>query len=483
MKRKIVIGLAVYSAAFLLGGIYIALTIRSATANLDRLIELHRVEILREHYLIQIKMVQADLTLADTHFSRPHDTVVTNIAELEMLLDTCFGCHHSAEGTERLAGLKAQTARYVEALKPLLGVHLHPPGPTAAEEAAVLIGEELIGQVRDMIDVTTMGLENSTKKAMGEIAKTKYILYGLVVFGPLASAFFGFVFLSGLTRPVNVLLDSTRKLKRGDLDHRVGKLNDEFGELAVSFNEMAGSLKEQMHKIRRAEQMAICGEFAAGLAHEIKNPLAGIKAAMQVLNEEADLSDEDRGVARKVTQEVGRLETLMRNFLNFAKPAKPHFTELNVNQLIDAILAFYVRSKSFRPERMDQIRITKELQPVPETMADPMQLQQILLNILLNAVDSMPNGGVLNVRTSWDEKAGVIGIEVSDTGRGISKQHADRIFQPFFTTKPKGTGLGLAISRQLIEQHGGSITASGNPAGGTVFRIQLPWRPPEAATA
>jgi signal transduction histidine kinase len=482
VKRKIVIGLAIYSAVFLLAGIYIVLNIRSTTANLDKLIELHQVEILREHYLLQIKRVQSDLTLIDTHFSRPPDTVVTNIINMEKLIDSCFQCHHSPQGTERLKGLQEQTAKYKDALNRVLRTHTHHASPDAEEEAAFRIGEELIAQVRDMVDATTMGLEKHTRKAMSEIARTKYLLYGLVGFGPLVSALLGFVFISGLTRPLNVLLESTRKLKGGDLDHRVVELRDEFGELAVSFNEMAGSLKDQMIKMGRTEQMVVCGELAAGLAHEIKNPIAGIKAAMQVLSEEADLSEEDRGVVKMVAQETVRLESLMKDFLNFAKPAKPRFEEVNVNYLVNTILAFYLKSQSISTDSVNGIRITKDLQPLPETMADPVQLQQILLNIFLNAVDSMPNGGTLNVRTSYDQGPGEICIEISDTGRGISSEHVDKIFQPFFTTKPKGTGLGLAISKQLIEQHGGSIAVAGNPAGGTVFRVRIPSKTPAAVT-
>jgi signal transduction histidine kinase len=334
-----------------------------------------------------------------------------------------------------------------------------------------------------MIAMTSMQLTESTRKAMFDIARTKHILYGLVAIGPLMSAFLGYVFLSGLTRPVNTLLDSTRKLKGGNLDHRVEGLKDEFGELAASFNEMAASLKEQMLKMQRTEQMVIVGELAAGLAHEIKNPLAGIKVAMQVLSEEAGLSEEDRGVVKKVGQEVARLESLMKNFLNFAKPAKPQMAELNVNNLINTILTFYVKSPSISPDRPDSVTIAKDLQPIPDTMADPMQLQQIFLNLVLNAVDAMPNGGSLGVRTSFEKGLDLIQIEISDTGKGISREHADQIFQPFFTTKPKGTGLGLAISKQLIEQHGGSITAAGKPSGGTVFKVQLPLKTAAELTA
>jgi signal transduction histidine kinase len=481
MKKKIVLGLTVYSVVFLLAGVYVIHTIRTATADLDRLITLHQVEILREHYLLQIKKVQSDLTLRDTPYSRNFETVITNVMNMGRLVDTCFDCHHSPQGTERLTDLKRETERYKDSLSRVMTIRANAPRLAAEEDVAFRTGEELIGKVQSMIAVTTSRLGENTQKAMNEIARTKYILYGLVALGPLVSALLGFLFISGLTRPVRVLLESTRKLKGGDLDHRVEKLKDEFGELADAFNEMAGSLKEQMTKMQRTEQMVVVGELAAGLAHEIKNPLAGIKVAMQVLSEEAGLSEEDRGVVKKVAQEVVRLESLMKNFLNFARPAKPQMTELNVNSLLNTILTFYVKSRSVSPDRPNGIRIEKDLQPLPDTMADPMQLQQIFLNLILNAVDAMPGGGTLGVRTAFENGAGFLLVEISDTGKGISGEHADKIFQPFFTTKPKGTGLGLAISKQLVEQHGGSISAAANPSGGTLFRIELPWQPPAGA--
>jgi len=483
MKRKIVLGLTLYSVAFLLAGVYVVRTIHSATADLDRLITLHQVEILREHYLLQIKRVQSDLTLMDTRYSRSFDTVVANVMNMGRIIDTCFDCHHSERGTDRLKDLKQETERYKDALSRVLTIRANAGRLAAEEDAAFRIGENLIAKVREMIAITTTRLGENTQRAMNEIARTKYILYGLVGLGPLLSALLGFIFISGLTRPVKVLLDSTRKLKSGDLDHRVVGLRDEFGELADAFNEMVGSLKEQMLKMQRTEQMVVVGELAAGLAHEIKNPLAGIKVAMQVLAEEASLSDEDRGVVKKVAQEVVRLESLMKNFLNFARPAKPQLAELNVNNLINTILTFYVKSRSISPDCPGGIRIEKDLQPLPGTLADPMQLQQIFLNLVLNAVDAMPGGGTLSVRTSFEKGSDLIQIQISDTGRGISGEHADKIFQPFFTTKPKGTGLGLAISKQLIEQHGGSITVAGNPSGGAVFRIALPVKNAEEGPA
>ena len=474
MKRKVVIALAIYSAIFLMAGMYIILTIRTATTNLDRLITLHQVEILREHYLLQIKKVQADLTLIDTPHSRSFETVVTNILGMGKIIDTCFECHHSPRGTERLNALKKQTERYKDALSRVLTIRANASRHSAEEDAAFRIGEELIAQVSDVIAFTTSKLGENTQKAMNEIDRTKYFLYGLVALGPLISAMLAFVFISGLTRPVKVLVESTRKLKGGDLDHRVPHLKDEFGELAESFNEMSLSLKEQMHKMQRTEQMVVVGELAAGLAHEIKNPMAGIKVAMSVLSEEEYISAEDKGVLRKVVAEIAQLEGLMKSFLNFAKPQKPQLEPVNVNQMLNTTLTFHLKHRAVGAGGSGKIEIAKELGELPPTLADPTQLQQVFLNLFLNALHAMPRGGELGVRTCLEGDGKTIRIEVSDTGSGIREDLIDKVFHPFFTTKPKGTGLGLAISRQLIEQHDGSIAVANRSGGGVLFTILLP---------
>jgi signal transduction histidine kinase len=481
MKRKIVLGLAIYSIVFSLAGVYVIRTIQTATTELDKLITLHQVEILREHYLLQIKKVQSDLTLIDTPYSRSFDTVVKNVMNMGRIIDTCFDCHHSPRGTERLNALKKQTETYKDSLSRVLTVRANATRRAGEEDAAFRIGEGLIGQVQDMIALTTSRLGENTQKAMNRIERTKYILYGLVAIGPLASATLGFVFILGLTRPVKVLVESTRKLKGGDLDHRVAGLKDEFGEVAASFNEMAGSLKEQMQKMQRTEQMVVVGELAAGLAHEIKNPMAGIKVAMSVLSEEAYISPEDKAVLQKVVAEITQLEGLMKSFLNFAKPQKPRLEPVNVNQMLNTTLTFHLKHQAVGAGGPGKIEIVKELGELPLTLADPTQLQRVFLNLFLNALHAMPRGGELGVRTCQEEDGKTIRIDVSDTGSGIREDLIDKIFQPFFTTKQKGTGLGLAISRQMIEQHDGTIIAANRPGGGVLFTILLPVKPDGAA--
>jgi two-component system sensor histidine kinase AtoS len=228
-----------------------------------------------------------------------------------------------------------------------------------------------------------------------------------------------------------------------------------------------------MRTMHRAEQMAVVGQLAAGLAHEVKNPMAGIKVAMSVLAEEKYIQPEDQAVLRKVIGEITRLEGLMKEYLNFARPQKPKLEEVHLNHLLNTTLAFYLKAHTVGGKN-EKIRIEKDLQEIPPTQADISQLQQVFLNLFLNAVEAMPNGGTLSVRTRPEEEGKMIRIEVADTGKGIREELMDQVFQPFFTTKTKGTGLGLAISRQLIEQNAGTIGVSSRPGEGTQFTIRLP---------
>ncbi len=485
MKKKIIIGLSVFAVVFAMGGLlYLLSVINQATERLDELIVLHQVEILREHYLLELRRVQSDLTLVGTQHARSFDTMVTHAVNMRAFIETCFDCHHAQSVEERIRDLRWQTQLYQDSLSRVLTIRANPKRLAREQDAAFRVGEQLITQVGEMIALTGSRLEAATQESLKEIDDTKYALYLLVGVAPLLSAALGYLFITGLTNPVKVLLRSTRRLQAGDLNHRVAKLHDEFGELADAFNEMSASLKEQMHKMQRTEQLAVVGELAAGLAHEIKNPLAGIKVAMHVLAEESYLSAEDREVVSKVGHEVTRLELLMKNFLDFARPPKPRLESVDINELVSNSMTFYAASRK-RPTReaMSNVEIIKQLGELPRTAADPMQLQQVFLNLVINAVDAMPDGGTLSLRTSYEQNDSVIIVEVADTGRGIDAEKANKIFQPFFTTKPKGTGLGLSICRQLVEQHGGTIEVVSRPGQGTCFRITFPVRSIEEGAA
>lgn len=470
MKKKIIIILAVCFLIFFLSGIYMVVTIERGTATLDKIIVLHQVEILREHLLIQVKRVQAALTLRKTVHAKSMETIVRDVTNMERLAWACFDCHHTQETMDKLEDLRAHITTYKNALSRVFTIRANAPRLFREEDNAYDEGQFLITSINKMIAFASTKLERKTQATLEEIHDTKIALYLLMTVVPLLLLGLGLVFIRGITRPIDILLNATRRLKGGDLDFRVEGLHDEFGEVAASFNEMAGSLREQMAKMQRTEQMVVLGEIAAGLAHEIKNPISAINVSVDVLLEELDISEEDRSVLLKVGEEVKRIELLIKGLLNFARPQAPQYTMVDINKSLDRTVSLVMKHPSF-----SSILVEKEYgEGLPEIVADPMQLQQIFLNLLLNSVESMPEGGTISLRTSYLSKDNSVEVRISDTGKGISDKMLSNIFKPFFTTKTHGTGLGLAITKQIVEQHNGSITASNNHGGGLTFSITLP---------
>lgn len=477
MKKKVFIGLGILSLLFTLTGAYTIVTIERSTSKLDQLIRLHQVEILREQLLLQIKKVQSDLTLSGTRYASSVDTIVAHGIHMEKVADQCFRCHHSPMVTENLIALQSHLEAYEDVLSHVLTLIATRTRLEAEKDEAIRTGQELIARVNGIIALTSRNLELNTQAVFRQIAITKNLLFFLIAMGPLTLMTLGFFFIRALTGPVNTLLTATRRLKSGALDHRVQGLKDEFGELATSFNEMAGALQEQMQRNQRTEQMVVVGELAAGLGHEVKNPLAGIKGAVNLLSEELPLQEEDRALFFQIVGEVERLEAVMKSFLNFAKPPKPQWERVSINGVLESTIEFYLVSHRSSSRANGGIHIQKDMEEgLPPTMADAIQLQQVFLNLFLNADDAMPDGGTLAVRTLYDTPVDSIRIDIRDTGPGIDPELVGGIFKPFHTTKPKGTGLGLSICKQLVEQHGGSIHAENDPAGGAIFRIFLPVR-------
>lgn len=465
MNKRIVAGLLVLLAAFLVGGTYIVVAIESAASRLGELVKLHQVEILRDKYLIQVKRVQSDLALRNTRFSRTFDTVVTDVVNMGRAVDRCFDCHHTPAGESRLRELKDETEKYEQALSRVLTIRANSSRLAEEEGNAFRRGEALIGKVKDVIALTSGRLGEKMRMSLERIRNTRYVLYALLGIGPLLAGGLVLALVRDIGGSVRVLRDATEKLKGGEFDHRVAGLKGEFGELAGAFNGMAGALEEQMRTIRRTEQMVMLAELAAGLAHEIGRPLAGIKAAANDLSREPGLSAGDREAVRRLVEEIGWLEETMRTFLNFAKPRKSARDEVNIDNLIEATLAFCLRHGFPGEAPRGDVRVVKEFCPLPPMTADRRQLQQLFLNVFLNALDAMPAGGVLGVRTSLDGNRDAIRVEISDTG-GRDEG------------RPKGTGLDLSVSRLMVERQGGTISAVRIPGGGTVLTVRLPVRPP-----
>ncbi|HEY0322660.1 MAG TPA: ATP-binding protein [Pyrinomonadaceae bacterium] len=282
-----------------------------------------------------------------------------------------------------------------------------------------------------------------------------------------------------ISRPVRRLTERAVEVAGGAYGTEVDlHSNDEMGLLADSFNEMSRKMASDIEHLRelnehliRAEKLAAAGTLAAGVAHEVNNPLASISSLIQIL-QSRNVDAETREQLRLISTQIERITHVLRDMMEFARTRPPQRAPLDINQAVEASLRLASFDKAFQ-----HLRITKRLdEEAPLILADANQLQQVFLNILLNARDAMPDGGDLDVHTRYDVEAAEMIVEVCDNGAGIAPEHAAHIFDPFFTTKPAGTGtgLGLAVSYRIVTAHGGRIEIAANNGRGTTVRVRLP---------
>jgi len=258
-------------------------------------------------------------------------------------------------------------------------------------------------------------------------------------------------------------------LLTGVLAERGRRQRAELERTTARLTEVYRKLQENFESMKRAERLFALGQLSAGLAHEVRNPLASISGAAGILQRNARLEKRDSECVAIIAKESRRLNDLVTHFLDFARPRAPRFQEIDAGALFDSVLQLAAHAAEGRPE----IVLRRELDARLETFAgDAELLTQVLLNLLINAMQAMPDGGDVVLRGELREGRAL--IQVIDQGVGIGAQDRDRIFDPFFTTKEKGTGLGLSVAHQIVEQHGGILTAEANADRGTTFSMVVP---------
>jgi signal transduction histidine kinase len=474
MKRRIILGLFVLSTVLVAVVVYTVVVVARGADRLERLVTLHRIELMRQHLLVELEQTQADLYLHDTRHARSVDTVVGHVRKMEALADGCSSCHHDELVTRKLAGLSTRVHDYQEALSRVLTVRGNQERLLVEEEAAYRLGRELVAEANAMTTLTAIRLEQRTRAASRDIKGAKLVLFVLLGVLPFLVTGLALVLIRGFTRPIRVLVDATRRLAAGDLSHRVEGLRGEHGEVAAAFNEMARSLQQTWQKMQWAEQIVVLGELAGALAHEINNPLAGVKGAMEVIRGQPALAERNPEILEEMIHQIERIERLVRNLLDFARPPRPQLQPTDLNAVLTTTIGLAQRHPAFVATAGRTIRIDPRLAELPTILADSHQLQQAVLNLLLNAADAMPDGGTVLAETHHELTAGGVRLTITDTGAGVADPIRDKIFLPFFTTKAKGTGLGLATTKRLIEQHAGRITVENRPGQGASFSIFLP---------
>ncbi|MBE9546566.1 MAG: PAS domain S-box protein [Proteobacteria bacterium] len=250
----------------------------------------------------------------------------------------------------------------------------------------------------------------------------------------------------------------------------LGSEEEKIGKILI-FQDLT-AIKEMEHQVERNRRLAFIGEMAAGLAHEIRNPLASISGSIQVLERDLDLDETDRRLMQIILRGKDQLESFMKDFLLLARPNSTEREDIDVGVIMENTL------ESFRygPDWHESIEIIRDLCNQNDIYGNRSEIRQAVWNLILNAVQSMPEGGRLKIETRpvFNDEKEHLEIRISDSGCGIEEKDIDKVFEPFYTTKEKGTGLGLAIVNRITESHGGSVTIESEPGKGTSCIVLLP---------
>lgn len=288
-----------------------------------------------------------------------------------------------------------------------------------------------------------------------------------------------------IQRPLIELQDKIARLGEGNLNVTVkfARRNDEIGDLGRNFNRMVTQLRESREEIERlhhtqmsrAEHLATLGELATGLAHEIRNPLAGIAGVVEIIGRDLPPTSPARAVVKEVRQEIAQINRILTDLLQTARPHPPEIRRSDLNTTVEHAVMLARQQALSRPI---DIVLHKSSGPA-EVEHDSDQIHQVLLNLLLNSIQAIEGQGKITVEV--ESRADNAAITVVDTGRGIPPEHLPNIFRPFYTTKGNGTGLGLSLARRIVEEHHGQIDVTSAPGQGTSFVVLLPVQKAETA--
>jgi signal transduction histidine kinase len=363
-----------------------------------------------------------------------------------------------------------------------------PPSDPAYSErlhlALVVLETDTLKRCQELRDRSGQRIEDSAEAHRRVLRELAWGIAGVGLTGGIAGVLIGFLVARGVERSIRRLQvhiqDAAGKLGQelpaivltgeGQLDQLQGQMQGLVGHI----EEVVGRLQQREREVRRAEQLAAVGQLAAGVAHEMRNPLTSIKMLIQAGREPAPVADASGSLGLSaedlevIEHEIRRMEKSLQTFLTFARPARPERRQLDLIGLVERTVAL-VRG---RAERQNVV-VERVHAPGPLLFhVDGEQLHQVLVNLCLNALDAMPQGGRLRIGAHARDDG--VEIQVRDTGPGIAADVLPRLFQPFVSSKETGLGLGLSISRRIVEDHGGTLTADNLPGGGACLSIRLP---------
>ena len=478
MKKRILMSFLLLLSIFLVGSVIAVLYVTKTTARMDRLILLHQVEILREDLIIHIQTVQSQISRSKVRTGGEVDVLIAHVQEMDKVMDSCVGCHHTPELAQGLIAMRDMAGDYKSAISRLVTTTSNPLHIAQLEQRTRYLGQELISMTQGMAFTANIRLQQKTQETMATIREVKIILIVTLLIGFLLAVVISVLLVRRLNQRLNRLLEATRRIAHGDLLHRIegsGREGDEFGELASAFNTMTQNLHRSQRQLLQSAKLAAIGELATNIAYEVNNPLTGVLGYTGLLLKADDIPAGRKEHLRTIERETLRAREILKNLLDFSRRKPPHMVRTDIADILEDTLAL-VRGQA----KAARVEIKTECSAgLPLVAADTDEMKQVFVNLINNAFFAMTSGGALTIRCKSEaDETGrtMVVVSLADTGHGILEEHLDKIFDPFFTTRPdgEGTGLGLSISFMVVQNHGGRIDVESTVGRGSTFRVYLP---------
>jgi len=383
----------------------------------------------------------------------------------------------AAMGDERYEATRADLTAYEDLLYALDAAAGPSGDPHSAEYLSIearlrTAGARILSDAEDMVDRQRVGMHTMLRTSM--VVAVAFLGLMVSVMGLL-----GALLSHAVVAPLGRFVSYASRIGAGDYSpvRPARRFRDEFSDLAVAINHMLGELKSRQDQLLQAGKMAAVGTLTSGIAHELNNPLNNIGLTTESMIESFDEYPDETKVAMlgEIYAQVERASATVRNLLDFTRSDHPAMTSVAVGEILSSTLKLLGNELA-----LGQVELHCKIgDDLPAVQANPRHLQQVFLNLLLNAVQAMPDGGTLTVRATPCGEGGVR-VDVIDTGVGIPEENLGKIFDPFFTTKEpgQGTGLGLAVSFGIVERHGGRLTVASEVGAGTTFSVVLPGAAP-----
>ena len=310
-------------------------------------------------------------------------------------------------------------------------------------------------------------------RPMDKIADAKrtltWTMLGIAVFVIALVTFISYRIGKNLTEPIKDLVGFTEQVADGNLDNTCEiKTQDEIADLTIAFNQMTQDLKQSRDKLIQAERLATAGKMSASFAHEIRNPLSSMRMLSQMLMKKSDVTPEQQQSLEYILEEIERIDNIVKGLMDFARPTTLNLAQQTLTPILQSVLALMKANLEHH-----HIKVVSDFSPeLTDFQFDPDKIKQAFMNVVLNGMEAMPEGGTLTVSTFKQENT--VCLKVMDTGIGISEEDIEHLFEPFFTRKDKGTGLGLANVKRILEEHDGKIKIDTTLGEGTTVTMCLP---------